>query len=101
MIDQTTPGLKIVRHFNAPKQVVFEAFSQAEAMGEWWGPKGMSLTVKTFEFSPGGSFHYNMQNGDQSMWGLFKYVKISPYDLIEFISSFSDEKGNVCTSPFP
>ncbi len=101
MRDQKEPGLKIVRHFNAPKEVVFEAFANGEAMGEWWGPAGMSLTVKAFDFSPEGKFHYKMENGDQTMWGLFKYVHINPYDLIEFISSFSDEQGNVCTSPFP
>jgi uncharacterized glyoxalase superfamily protein PhnB/uncharacterized protein YndB with AHSA1/START domain len=101
MIDQTKPGLKIVRHFNAPKEVVFEAFANAEAMGEWWGPKGMDLTVKAFDFTPGGKFHYKMEAGEQSMWGLFKYVNLREYDLIEFISSFSDEEGNVCNSPFP
>lgn len=101
MIDQSKPGLKIVRHFNAPKQVVFEAFANAEAMGEWWGPARMDLTVKTFDFMPGGKFHYKMEGGGQTMWGLFKYITISEPDLIEFINSFSDEEGNVCTSPFP
>jgi uncharacterized glyoxalase superfamily protein PhnB/uncharacterized protein YndB with AHSA1/START domain len=101
MIDQTKPGLKIVRHFNAPKEVVFEAFANAEAMGEWWGPKGMDLTVKTFDFTPGGKFHYKMEGNGQTMWGLFKYVNLNKYDLIEFISSFYDENGNICTSPFP
>ena len=101
MRDQQEPGLKIVRHFNAPKEVVFEAFANAEAMGEWWGPVGMSLTVKAFDFKPEGKFHYKMENGDQTMWGLFKYVTIQKYDLIAFISSFSDEQGNLCTSPFP
>ncbi|WP_448701362.1 SRPBCC domain-containing protein [Mucilaginibacter sp. AW1-3] len=101
MIDQTKQGLKIVRHFNAPKEVVFEAFANADAMAEWWGPAGMSLTVKTFDFTHGGKFLYKMENGGQTMWGLFKYVNINKYDLIEFISSFSDEEGNVCTSPFP
>ncbi len=101
MIDQTKQGLKIVRHFNAPKEVVFEAFANAEAMGEWWGPTGMDLTVKTFDFTPGGKFHYKMEGGGQTMWGLFKYVNINRFDLIEFISSFSDETGNIQTSPFP
>lgn len=94
-------GLTIVRHFNAPQQVVFEAFANAEAMGEWWGPAGMDLTVKTFEFKPGGKFHYKMEANGQSMWGIFKYVTIKSPELIEFINSFSDEDGNICTSPFP
>jgi uncharacterized protein YndB with AHSA1/START domain len=69
MIDQTKQGLKIVRHFNAPKEVVFEAFANAEAMSEWWGSTGMALTVKTFNFTPGGKFIYKMEGDGQTMWG--------------------------------
>ena len=96
-----TGGLKIVRHFNAPKRVVFDAFSSAEAMAEWWGPVGMAISVKTLDFKPGGIFHYYLAANEQTLWGLFKYVTITPSDLIEFISSFSYEGGNICTSPFP
>lgn len=101
MTDQPKQGLKIVRHFNAPKEVVFEAFANAEAMGQWWGPAGASITVNAFNFTPGGKFHYKMDGNGQTMWGLFKYINITPPDVIDFISSFSDEEGNVCTSPFP
>jgi uncharacterized glyoxalase superfamily protein PhnB/uncharacterized protein YndB with AHSA1/START domain len=101
MIDHKKPGLKIVRHFNAPKEVVFEAFANAEAMGEWWGPAGMGLIVKSFDFTPGGKFHYKMESEGQIMWGLFKYVAINKPDAIEFISSFADEEGNISRSPFP
>jgi len=100
MTDQTKKGLRIVRRLNAPKEVVFQAFANKEAMGEWWGPAGMTLVVHAFEFAPGGKFHYQMV-GSQTMWGLFKFVNISEPNVIEFISSFSDEQGNVCTSPFP
>lgn len=101
MIDQTKQGLKIVRQFNAPKQVVFDAFASAAALEAWWGPVGMSVTVSAFDFTPGGRFHYKMDANGQTMWGLFKYLTINRPDLIEFISSFSDEAGNICTSPFP
>ncbi|RYG18118.1 MAG: SRPBCC domain-containing protein [Chitinophagaceae bacterium] len=94
-------GLKIVRQFNAPKQVIFDAFSTAEAMSAWWGPAGMEVKVKTFDFTPGGTFHYSMEANGQTMWGLFKYETITPPSLITFISSFSDEQANICTSPFP
>jgi len=33
-------GLKIVRDFKAPKSLVFQAFSTAEAFANWWGPAG-------------------------------------------------------------
>ncbi|MDB5131994.1 MAG: hypothetical protein JWR02_1743 [Mucilaginibacter sp.] len=103
MTDQTNkkPELKIVRYFNAPKEVVFEAFANAEALAEWWGPAGMPLTVKSFDFTPGGKFHYKLEGKGQIMWGIFKYVTITRPELVEFISSFSDEDGNICKSPFP
>jgi len=103
MTDQSNqkPGLKIVRYFNAPKEVVFEAFANAEALAEWWGPAGVPLTVKSLDFTPGGKFHYKMDGNGQTMWGLFRYITISRPELIEFVSSFSDEEGNVCKSPFP
>ncbi len=90
----------ITRSFNAPKDLVFQAFSNEAALAEWWGPVGMALTVKSFDFSPGGKFHYKMEGNGQTMWGLFNYVSITPPDSIEFINSFSDEAGNICKPPF-
>ncbi len=94
-------GLKIVREFKAPQTIVFGAFADAGAFAQWWGPAGMSLTIKTFDFSKGGKLHYKMESNEQVMWGLFTYGNIVHPKLIEFVSSFSDEKGNICTSPFP
>ena len=45
--------LKIVREFNAPKTLVFDAFATAEAFAEWWGPVGMPVTVLHFDFKTG------------------------------------------------
>lgn len=94
-------GLKIVRDFTAPKLVVFEAFSTAEAFAEWWGPVGMPVSVLHFDFQQGGKFHYKMDGNGQTMWGIFNYRTIVKPNLIEFISSFSDESGKICNSPFP
>lgn len=94
-------GLKIVRDFNAPKAVVFDAFATAEAFAEWWGPVGMPATVLHFDFKTGGKLHYKMEGNGQIMFGVFNYKNIIKPDLLEFVSSFSDEEGNICSSPFP
>lgn len=94
-------GLKIVRDFKAPKTLVFRAFSTPEAFAEWWGPPGSVLTVSHCDFVNGGKMHYKLEGNGQTMWGLFKYLNIEEPDYVEFISSFSDEEGNVCKSPFP
>lgn len=94
-------GLTIVRKFNAPKSLVFSAFTTAEALAAWWGPKGMPITVHKLDFKPGGIFHYKMEGNGQVMWGVFHYGNIVEPDMIEFVNSFSDEEGNICKAPFP
>lgn len=90
----------IVREFKANKQKVFNAFSTAEALGEWWGPAESTITVHSFDFTPNGKFHYNMKAGDNVMWGLFVFRTIINPDVIEFVNSFSDEAGNIAKAPF-
>lgn len=94
-------GLKIVREFNAPVTMVFEAFSSAEAFAQWWGPVGMPVTVKSMDFRKDGKLHYKMEGHGQVMWGMFRYINIEEPHLIEFVNSFSDEAGNLCKAPFP
>ncbi|MDB5200218.1 MAG: Activator of Hsp90 ATPase 1 family protein [Chitinophagaceae bacterium] len=94
-------GLKIVRDFNAPKALVFDAFATAEAFAEWWGPVGMPITILHFDFKQGGKVHYKMEGNGQTMWGIFNYKNIVRPDLLEFVNSFSDESGNICKPPFP
>lgn len=94
-------GLKIVRTFNASQLLVFEAFSTAEAFAQWWGPAGMPITVLHLDFKQGGKLHYKMEGNGQIMWGIFHYHTIITPNSIEFVSSFSDESGNICNSPFP
>jgi len=94
-------GLKIIREFKAPVKLVFQAFSSAKSFAEWWGPVGMSMTIKHFDFKQGGKNHFKLEGNGQIMWALFRYGKINSPDLIEFISSFSDEAGNICKAPFP
>jgi len=97
----TKEGLTIVRDFKAPKSLVFQAFSNAEAFAEWWGPVGMPITVLQFDFKQGGKLHYKMEGHGQTMWGIFIYHNIVKPDLIEFVNSFSDTSGKICKSPFP
>ena len=97
---QVGEELVISRTFNAPKELVYKAFSQGGAIAQWWGPKGCTLNIKTFDFSPGGVFHYNMEFGGRVMWGIFKYLEMVAPDRIVFINSFSDEDGNVTANAF-
>ncbi len=93
--------LIITRVFNAPRTLVFKAFSETESLAQWWGPKGMDITIKKLEFQPGGIFHFCMTAPDNStMWAKFTYREILSPERIVFVNSFSDSEGNIIKPPF-
>ena len=99
-----TRELVITRLFNAPRQRVWQAFTEAERLAQWWGPKGFKMMVTKLELRPGGTFHYGMQAPAGSpmgevMWGLFVYREITPPERIVFVNSFSDEQGGITRHP--
>ena len=52
--------ITIERTFNAPIQLVWEAWTQPEHIAKWWGPKGMEINVVKHDFSVGGNWKYIM-----------------------------------------
>ncbi|MFY9308052.1 MAG: SRPBCC domain-containing protein [Bacteroidia bacterium] len=101
MTKEKVNELVITREFNAPRQLVFDAFTQAKHLAHWWGPVGFTLKVLKLEVCAGGVFHYSMEavNGHK-MWGLFNYIEIEAPGKIVFTSSFADEYGNSIPAPF-
>jgi uncharacterized protein YndB with AHSA1/START domain len=93
-------GFKLVRAFNAPKKLVFEAFSTPEALNEWWGPVECRNSVVTLDFIAGGIFHFKMEAEWGTSYGRFLFKKIQPHDLLEFTNAFADEHANVVKAPF-
>jgi len=94
------PDLVITREFNAPKELVYKMWTEAEHLAHWWGPKGFEMEIAKFDFRPGGVFHYVMRMNDVEMWGKFLYREITAPDRIVFINCFSDKEGNIARSPF-
>src|SRR4051812_43463037 len=96
----TIAKLLITREFNAPKKLVFNAFADADALAQWWGPPGVPITVVKFDFRTDGVFHYKADMQGQTSFAKFVYKQIQKYDVIEFISSFSDENCGITRAPF-
>ena len=94
-------GFVLSRVFDAPRDLLWQCFTDPERMKQWWGPKGVKILRAKMDMRPGGSYHYGMQTPDGTvMWGKFVYRKIDPQDRIEFINSFSDEAGGLARHPF-
>ncbi len=48
----------------APRDSILEAYRDPEQLKLWWGPNGFTNTFHTFEFRPGGAWHYTMHGPD-------------------------------------
>ena len=64
--DAANRTLTLTRTFNAPVQLVWEAWTQPEHITQWWGPAGMEIKVVEHDFRPGGKWKYTMQMPDGS-----------------------------------
>lgn len=93
--------LVISRAFDAPRELVWKAFTEADRLAQWWGPKGFTMLVRTLDFRPGGVFLYAMRAPDgHVMWGRFVYRDIQEPERMVFVNSFADEDGNIIRAPF-
>src|SRR5690242_4656952 len=54
----------ISRVIGAPRELVFEAFTQVRHLSRWWGPAGFSTTTRSFEFRVGGGWDFVMHGPD-------------------------------------
>lgn len=90
----------ISRVFDAPRELVFKAFTDPERMKHWWGPKGFKVIAQNMDLRPGGMYHYGLRAPDgNTMWGRFVYREISAPERIVFVDSFSDEHGGLTRHP--
>lgn len=86
--------LVIERVFNAPRALVFEAFSKCEHLTHWWGVAGWTLPVCKLDFRPGGEWLYCMRGprGEES-WGKAFYHEIVQPERIVYTDYFADKDG--------
>jgi uncharacterized glyoxalase superfamily protein PhnB/uncharacterized protein YndB with AHSA1/START domain len=90
----------ISRVFDAPRELVWKCFTEAERMKQWWGPKGFKVLASKMDLRPGGTYHYGMKAPDGTpMWGKMVYREIVPQQKLVFINSFSDEAGGTSRHP--
>ncbi|HZV33239.1 MAG TPA: SRPBCC domain-containing protein [Verrucomicrobiae bacterium] len=87
--------LVIIRTFQAPRALVFKAWTDPKQIAKWWGPRGFASTVTKWDARPGGSIRLEMCGHGMShpMGGVFREV-VSPERLVFTTTSFEDEKGN-------
>lgn len=86
--------LVIERVFDAPRQLVFDAWTQSEHMAKWWGPRGFKSTVLRNELRPGGAYRIHMLGPDGDHWTQGVYREVVPPERLVMVGSWADAQGN-------
>lgn len=102
IVADTDQDFVVTRMVKAPLARVWRAYSEADQLAKWWGPKGADIRVLKLDFRPGGMFHYAMEfQPGHPIYGRFVYGLIDAPNRLEYVSGFSDAVGGLTRAPFP
>jgi uncharacterized protein YndB with AHSA1/START domain len=98
-IDESNKKILIKRSFNAPLNLVWEAWTTPEILDLWWAPQPLINRTKSMDFRPGGKWIYSMITPEKDeYWAMMEYLKIELEKSFTANGSFCDEKGVVNAS---
>ena len=88
--------LTVERSFNAPLDLVWRTWTEAELLDQWWAPKPWRSVTKSMDFKNGGHRLYAMvgPNGEEH-WGKTSYINISARNHFSGEDAFTDNEGNI------
>jgi PhnB protein len=83
------------RTFDAPLQLVWQAWTDSAILEQWWAPMPWKAVTKTMDFKPGGKWHYFMVGPQgEKHWSMVEYKEIVAPKYFTQQNSFCDEQGN-------
>ncbi|WP_045835238.1 SRPBCC family protein [Hyphomicrobium sp. 99] len=73
------------RVFDAPRELVFEAFRDPHHISNWWGPNGFTTTTYEMDVRPGGQWLYTMHGPDGTDYpNRVRYTEVKDPELLAY-----------------
>jgi uncharacterized protein YndB with AHSA1/START domain len=63
-VEPGTPYIEITREFDAPRELVFRAYTEPDLLVQWLGPRNLEMTIDYFEARDGGRWRYIHRDPD-------------------------------------
>ena len=99
IVDKEHNTIHVTRGFAADLPLVWQAWTTATILDQWWAPKPFRNHTKSMDFREGGRWHYAMVSPDnETHWCRFDYEKIDPQQRFTGLDAFCDEAGNINTT---
>ena len=91
----TRSTVHIERTFDAPRELVWKAWTDPARVREWWGPEHYDCPDAKIDLRVGGSYRFAMRGPDGAThWSGGVYREIVPVERIVCTDSFMDADGN-------
>ena len=88
--------ITITRVFDAPRERVWQAWTDPEVLMRWWGPKDFTSPACRIDLRVGGAYLFCMRSPEgQDFWSTGIYREIVPLQRLACTDSFADENDNV------
>ena len=95
VVDKPAKKVFVTMEFDADISLVWDAFTKAEILDQWYAPAPWMSKTKFMNFEVGGRRFYAMVGPDgQEMWAIQKYTSISPKTNFKFFNAFADKDEN-------
>ena len=94
-VANTKDEVFITHVFNAPREVVFKAWTEPEQLLRWFAPDGCTINFKNINVQTGGTFHsciHDPQFGD--CWCKGTYLEVIYPERLVYTIALTDEQGN-------
>jgi uncharacterized protein YndB with AHSA1/START domain len=84
------------RLFEAPRELVWKAWSEPEHISQWWGPEGFTTTTQSADFRTGGHWHHVMHGPDGTDYPNFmEYVEVRKPERIVYTNRGGGETASI------
>jgi len=91
----------ITRLFDAPRDLVWQAWTDPRHFKLWWGPKDYTCPFCEMDLRVGGKYLNCMRSPEgKDYWSTGVYREIIPMERLVFKDCFADEQGNVVPATY-
>ena len=92
------PEYTLERIFNAPRELVWRAWTDPKYLSEWYGP-GVETVIHGFELQPGGAWLNEMRIGENSNYQKMVFVEVDVPSKLVWHHHSADAEWNVADNP--
>jgi uncharacterized protein YndB with AHSA1/START domain len=103
VVDKENKTIKVKRSFNAELKMVWEAWTTAELLEQWWAPHPWKAETQVMDFREGGKWFYAMvsPDGNERHWCIMNYKTIVTEKYFTSVDAFAKDQSGEISADFP